>query len=132
MPKIQLAYGKSKITFDYDARRFGILAKEANLAALSDVQISDALDSPIDSETLENIVEAGDSILIVVPDATRKAASGQIVNLLVRRLIANGIAPFDIRIIFAVGIHRPVTEDEKRELVTPFIAQRIRLIESVC
>jgi nickel-dependent lactate racemase len=129
MPEIQLAYGKSHIAFDYDESRFEILAREANLAALSDVQISDALDSPIDSETLENIVEAGDSVLIVVPDTTRKAASGQIVNLLVRRLIANGVAPFDIRIIFAVGIHRAVTEEEKRELVTPFIAQRIKTIE---
>src|SRR4028118_188405 len=109
MPEIQLAYGKSHIAFDYDESRFEILAREANLASLSDVQISDALDSPIDSETLENIVEAGDSVLVVVPDATRKAASGQIVNLLVRRLIASGIAPFDIRIIFAVGIQRPVT-----------------------
>jgi nickel-dependent lactate racemase len=129
MPKIQLAYGKSEIAFDFDERQFEILARETNLAALSDVEINAAFDNPIDSETLETTVEAGDSVLIVVPDATRKAASGQIVNLLVRRLIANGVAPFDIRIIFAVGIHRPVTEEEKRELITPFIAQRIRTIE---
>ena len=129
MATVNLAYGKSEIAFDFDERQFEILAKETNLAALSDVEINAALDSPIDSETLENIVEAGDSVLIVVPDATRRAASGQIVNLLVRRLIANGVAPFDIRIIFAVGIHRPVTEEEKRELITSFIAQRIRTIE---
>jgi len=129
MATVNLAYGKSEIAFDYDEPQFEILAKETNLAALSDVEINAALDDPIDSETLENIVEAGDSVLIVVPDATRKAATGQIVNLLVRRLIATGVAPFDIRIIFATGIHRPVTEEEKRELLTPFIAQRIRTIE---
>ncbi|HEX8194910.1 MAG TPA: nickel-dependent lactate racemase [Pyrinomonadaceae bacterium] len=129
MATVNLAYGKSEISFDYDEEQFKILAKETNLAALSDVEINAAFDDPIDSETLETTVEAGDSVLIVVPDATRKAASGQIVNLLVRRLIANGVAPFDIRIIFAVGIHRPVTEEEKRELITPFITQRIRTIE---
>lgn len=129
MATVNLAYGKSEIAFNYDEPQFEILTKGTNLAALSDVEINAAFDNPIDSETLENIVEAGDSVLIVVPDATRKAASGQIVNLLVRRLIANGVAPFDIRIIFAVGIHRPVTEEEKRELITPFIAQRIRTIE---
>lgn len=129
MGTVNLAYGKSKIAFDFDERQFEILAKETALAALSDVEINAALDEPFDSETLENIVEAGDSVLIVVPDATRRAASGQIVNLLVRRLIANGVAPFDIRIIFATGIHRPVAEEEKRELITPFIAQRIRTIE---
>lgn len=124
-----MAYGKSEIAFEFDKSRFEVLARGTNLAALSDVEINEALDSPIDSDVLENIVEADDSVLIVVPDATRKAASGQIVNLLVRRLIANGVAPFDIRIIFATGIHRAVTEEEKRELVTPFIAQRIRTIE---
>lgn len=129
MAEIQLSYGKSKIAFDYDERQFDVLAKENPLAALSDVEINAAFDAPIDSDALENIIEPNDSVLIVVPDATRKAASGQIVNLLVRRLIANGVAPLSIRIIFATGIHRPVTEEEKRELLTPFIAQRIKTIE---
>ena len=74
------------------------------------------LDNPIDSKPLEEIVKPGETVLIVVPDATRQTASGQIVNLLVRRLIANGTMPFNISIIFATGIHRKVTEDEKREL----------------
>ena len=126
---MKLAYGKSEIAFEFDESRFEVLARETVFTALSDVEINDALDAPVDSEVLENIAEAGDSVLIVVPDATRKAASGQIVNLLVRRLIANGIPPFDIRIIFATGIHRAVTDEEKRELLTPFIAQRIRAIE---
>ena len=129
MATIDLAYGKSQIAFEFNEQQFEVLAKKTNFAALSDVEINAALDEPIDSETLENIIEAGDSVLIVVPDATRRAASGQIVNLLVRRLIANGVAPSGIRIVFAAGIHRPVTEEEKRELLTPFIAQRIKTIE---
>ncbi len=80
-------------------------------------------------KTLEEIVKPGESVLFVVPDATRQTACGQIINLLVRRLIANGTMPFDIRIIFATGIHRKVTEEEKREIVTPFIAQRIKMLD---
>ncbi len=67
--------------------------------------------------------------MIVVSDATRATGSAQIVNLLVRRIIQIGIAPQDIAIIFATGIHRPVTPDEKRELLTPFIFQRIKTID---
>jgi nickel-dependent lactate racemase len=37
--------------------------------------------------------------------------------------------PFDISIIFATGIHRRVTDEEKRELLTPFIAQRIKTLD---
>jgi nickel-dependent lactate racemase len=68
-------------------------------------------------------------VLIVVSDATRATGSAQVVNLLVRRMIGSGIAPGDIAIIFATGIHRAVRADEKSELLTPFIAQRIRTID---
>ena len=54
---------------------------------------------------------------------------GQIVNLVVRRLIANGTAAHEIRIIFATGIHRKVTEAEKAAILTPFIAQRIKTLD---
>jgi nickel-dependent lactate racemase len=32
-------------------------------------------------------------------------------------------------VIFATGIHRPVTESEKHEILTPFIAQRIKTLD---
>lgn len=68
-------------------------------------------------------------MLIVVSDATRATASAQIVNLLVRRLIQGGVTPSDLGVIFATGIHRAVAPEEKIELLTPFIAQRVRTID---
>src|ERR671937_2766223 len=65
-------------------------------------------------------------MLIVVSDATRATGSAQVVHLLVRRLIALGVAPYDLRVVFATGIHRAVTREERAELLTPFIAQRVR------
>jgi len=129
MPEIKLAYGKTFINFAFDANKFGILGTTESKSALTDVEIGEKLDNPIDTKIVEEIVKPGESVLIVVPDATRQTASGQIVNLLVRRLIAGGTMPFDIRIIFATGIHRHVTEDEKQVLLTPFIAQRIKTLE---
>jgi len=129
MATIELGYGRSSITFDYDTTRFDVLAPgEEASHPLSDVEIGAALDAPIDSLPLEEVVTAGDSVLIVVSDATRATGSAQIVNLLVRRLIENGDQPAKIAIIFATGIHRAVRADEKSELLTPFIAQRIRTI----
>jgi nickel-dependent lactate racemase len=75
------------------------------------------------------LIQPGDNVLIVASDATRATASARIINLLVRRLIQNGTAPGDIAIIFATGIHRAVRPDEKSELLTPFIAQRIRTLD---
>ncbi len=129
MPTINLGYGKSSVKFEYDANLFDILGKSETQTALTDIEIGKKLDNPIDSKTIEEIVQPNESVLIVVPDATRQTASSQIVNLLVRRLIANGTMPFDIRIIFAVGIHRRVTEAEKQSILTPFIAQRIKTLD---
>ena len=129
MPNITLKYGKSGVSFDADENRFQILGNTRAKRALRDVEIGERLDNPIDSKPVEEIIEPGESVLIVVPDATRATASGQIVNLLVRRLIASGVMPHDIRIIFATGIHRRVTEPEKREILTPFIHQRIKTLD---
>src|SRR5207237_1387250 len=87
--------------------------------------VNAALDAQIESPLLEELIAAGDTVLIVVSDATRATDSAQIINLLVRRLIQNGIQPGDIAIIFATGIHRAVRPDEKVELLTLFITQRI-------
>jgi lactate racemase len=129
MPTINLKYGKTRIPFEYDADRFEILGESETAPPLSDAEIGERFDNPVNSKPLEEIVGAGETVLIVVPDATRQTASGQIVNLLVRRLIANGTMPPEIRIIFATGIHRRVTDEEKREILTPFIAQRIRTLD---
>lgn len=129
MPIIQLRYGQTQIPFEYDENQFQVLGGEIKNHSLSDVEVGERLDNPIDSPSLEEIVQPGETVLIVVPDATRRAAAGQTVNLLVRRLIAGGTSPSDIRIIFATGIHRPVTEAEKREILTPFIVQRVKILE---
>ena len=129
MSEIKLPYGKTFINFNFDSAQFEVLGGAQSDAALTDAEIGVKLDEPIDSPKIEEIVGAGESVLIVVPDATRQTASGQIVNLLVRRLIANGTMPFDIRVIFATGIHRKVTEAEKEVILTPFINQRVKTLD---
>jgi nickel-dependent lactate racemase len=130
MAKIEVGYGRSSITFEYDDARFAVLApNETESHPLSDSEVSAALDDPVDSPPLEELIAPGDTVLIVASDATRATGSAQIINLLVRRLIQNGVQPGDIAIIFATGIHRAVRPDEKIELLTSFIAQRIRTLD---
>lgn len=129
MPNIQLNYGKTSFPFEYSEDQFQVLGKQTNYSPLSDAEIGERLDNPFDAKPLEEIISADETVLLVVPDATRQVGAGQIVNLLVRRLIANGVMPYNIRIIFAVGIHRAVTEVEKSEILTQFIVQRIKTLE---
>jgi lactate racemase len=130
MSTIGLAYGGTSLPLSYDESRFQVLAKEeSDEHPLSDVEIGNAFDSPISSPSLDEILSSGESVVVIVSDATRATASAQITNLLVRRIIQNGISPSDIAIIFATGIHRRVTDHEKAELLTPFIVQRLRMLD---
>ena len=129
MANIRLGYGRGFLPFEFEGGRFEVLEGEAREGrALTDAEVGALIDDPFDSQPLEEIVSPGESVLVVVSDATRATGSAQVVNLLVRRLIALGVAPYDLRVIFATGIHRPVTREEKAELLTPFIVQRVRTL----
>lgn len=127
---IELGYGRDSVSLSFDETHYRLLVPEERDAErpLSDAEIGSALDEPTASPPLEDILSADESVLIVVSDATRATASAQITHLLVRRLIAMGVTPRDIRIIFSTGIHRPVTREEKRGLLTPFIVQRLKTL----
>jgi len=130
MKEISLAYGNRSTTFTFDENRFQLISSESEAATpLSDSQIGAAFDSPIASSPIEDLISPEESVLIVVSDATRATGSAQVVNLLVRRLIQGGMSAANVAVIFATGIHRPVTPEEKIQLLTPFIVQRVRVLD---
>lgn len=127
MNRVELGYGRGTVAFEFEGGRFDVLEAEApDERPLTDAEIGALIDDPFDSQPLEEIISPGESVLLVVSDATRATGSAQVTHLLVRRLVALGVAPYDLRIIFATGIHRAVTREEKSELLTPFIVQRVR------
>jgi nickel-dependent lactate racemase len=127
---IELAYGRNAVTFECDADRFSVIAdRSISQNPLTDFAVGAAFDSPIASPPLDEIVDSSDSVLIVVSDATRATASAQMVNLLMRRLVQLGVSPARTAVIFATGIHRRVTEQEKLELLTSFILQRLQVLD---
>jgi nickel-dependent lactate racemase len=124
MTRIELSYGRGFLTLDFDEGRFSVLnTRNDSATPLSDFAVGAAFD-PVDE-----IAGADDSVLIVVSDATRATASAQVVNLLVRRLVQAGVSPARMAVIFATGIHRAVSEKERVELLTPFITQRLRILQ---
>src|ERR1044072_7009561 len=119
MTRVELGYGRAAVPFETEGGRFHVLESEmAEERPLTDAEVGAAIDGPLDSQPLEDSLSPCESVLIVVSDATRATGSAQVVNLLVRRLLALGVAPYDLRIIFATGLHRAVTGEETAELLT--------------
>lgn len=88
-----------------------------------------ALDHPIDSPPLKEIVTPGETIAIAVSDITRVWQHNELtLPILIDYLNEAGIADKDITIIIAVGAHRQNTAEEITELCTEEICKRVKVV----
>ena len=78
MTEIQLGYGQRLLPFSFDPNRLQSLTLDSSSKLpLSDVDLGAALDSPIDSPPLDELIDSEDSVLIAVSDATRAIGSAR-------------------------------------------------------
>lgn len=89
-----------------------------------------ALDQPIGSPKLEELIQVGEKIAIVTSDVTRPLPSSLVLPPILKRLEKIGVRDEDILIVFALGAHRTHTEDEMRFLVGDEIFERYTCVDS--
>ena len=77
--------------------------------------VEEALNRPIGTSKLRDVVKPGQTVAIVVTDITRKLPEEIILPLLLEELEAGGIKKKDITAVVATGTHRPNTPQELRE-----------------
>ena len=92
--------------------------------------VRDALEHPIGTGRLRDIVKPGEKVVIVTSDITRPCPSSVIVPELLRELSAAGVADEDITVVFALGSHRVHTDEERRRLVGDEVYGRVRCIDA--
>jgi len=71
--------------------------------------IAAAIDAPIGTASLSDLADGGGTVTIAVDDLSRPTPGARLLPAIIGRLTAAGIQPQDIRIIMAVGAHRPCT-----------------------
>ncbi|MGA2465396.1 MAG: nickel-dependent lactate racemase [Thermodesulfobacteriota bacterium] len=74
--------------------------------------IDEAFSHPIGSDPLPQMLKGQKNVLIVVDDYTRTTPVQKILPRLVSELGEAGIKPSGIKILVALGTHRPMTEEE--------------------
>jgi len=77
--------------------------------------IEEAIQHPIGSLQLRNLVKPGQKVVLIVTDITRKLPEEIILPLLIKELLAGGIKKSDITAVVATGTHRPNTTEELKE-----------------
>lgn len=125
---VRLGYGTETIEFGYDPNRFEVLlASDSHAEPLTDDALSAAIDSPINSPRLTELVGKNDRVVCVIPDATRAAGVGRVLAQLYTRLMDRGVAPSNVSCLVGGGIHRPPTPQEIRQLLGEELAARIEV-----
>ncbi|NWF92756.1 MAG: nickel-dependent lactate racemase [Syntrophaceae bacterium] len=74
--------------------------------------IGEALSHPVDSDPLPKMLKGSRNVLILVDDYTRTTPAQKILPRLMKELERAGIKPDGIKILIALGTHRPMTQEE--------------------
>lgn len=94
--------------------------------------IEAALDQPIGTPRLEEMISKEDRALIIVNDQTRPGPNQEMTRAVVRRLNLAGVPDGQIQIIIATGSHRAPTDQEIDTLVGGDIHKRISVYSHDC
>ncbi len=123
--RARLAYGTTHVAFEYDPALCALLAPTHAAPALDDAALQRALQQPIGSPALADLVRPGQRVVIVIPDATRAARIDRLAPLVVAQLEAAGLRDTHMSFLIGAGIHRAASVDEQRALVGADLARRL-------
>lgn len=107
------------------------LPKEAEQCANDPMlALEHALDNPVGSPRLEQIVRPGDTCAIVVSDVTRLwVGTKHFLPSIVRRLNNAGVPDDDILIVLARGTHRTNNSEEIKQIIGDDLAARLKVVQ---
>ena len=94
--------------------------------------IRQALRSPIASPPLAELVQPGDTVVIVHTDITRATPNDRLMPVLLGELEELGIAREDITLLNGLGTHRPQTDAELRALLGDQVVDNYRCLQHDC
>lgn len=134
MQKYSFHYGEGFLDFSVDESQVIGELHMAETPVLDNVEekILAALDNPIDSKPLKDLVKAGDTVCIIANDTTRVANTYVFMPLLLNYLNAQGIPDENIKILFALGTHRDMPHEEMVSEVREEVARRVKMYNSSC
>jgi nickel-dependent lactate racemase len=131
---VHIRYGDTLLSTGLEEGRVLFDLQPADVPPVHDVEreICRALQEPIGSPPLRELVNAGDRVVVVGDDGTRLTPTERIVPLLLDELNAGGVPDADITLVIATGTHRPMTPEEMATKYGPRVTDRVRVTNHDC
>lgn len=134
MKDYKFKYGKGDLGFSLDPALVLDELVINEFPALPDpaAAVLDAIRNPIGAPPLKDIVKPGQTVAFIVNDPTRVAKSHVFLPVMMNELNAVGIPDENMRIVFALGTHRAMTEAEMVEEVGEAVSKRVKMYNPDC
>ncbi|MBD3307310.1 nickel-dependent lactate racemase [candidate division KSB3 bacterium] len=130
--KIELGYYKeTREATIPDQNLKGILKPKPPEIGLSEQEVlAQALQNPIGTPQLGDIVKPGEKVVIVTSDITRPMPTAKVLPVVVAALNQAGIDDHDITVVFGLGVHRKHTAEEHAALAGQEMYERLTCMDS--
>ena len=130
--KLEFGFGTGTQVVEVpDKNLMGVLmSNDVPRGLMNEEEVVRALENPIGTPRLREIVKPGEKIAIVTSDITRPCPSYRILPALLDELYAAGCRAEDITLVFALGSHRGHTPEEMKKLAGERAYSEIRCVDS--
>lgn len=129
--KLEIGFGTTPQTVEIpDKNLIGVLTPNAvAITEKGEAVVRKALQNPIGSPRLTEIVKPGEKVVIIASDITRPAPSYKIIPAVLDALWEAGASPGDVTVVFALGSHRAHTPEEMKKLVGEKVFSQVRCVD---
>lgn len=135
MKTISLKYGKEVVDVEIDEKSYlgNIESRGIEDKKSEEEVILDALENPIGSKRLINLVAPGETVCIIISDITRAWQKPEVfLPYIVDELNRAGVKDEDITFLCATGSHRGQTDLEHKNLLGAKLAERFYVVDHDC
>lgn len=128
--RFSLPYGKGELGLEIATGSYNgtFLPKKTASEGPEQALLEQALQQPIGSAPLVELVKSKRNVVIVTSDLTRPCPNDVILPPLVTALNDAGVPDESISIVIALGLHRKMTDEELRRSVGDELFRRIRVL----
>jgi nickel-dependent lactate racemase len=128
--RIKLAYGKTGLPLELDDALDVTVVEPVFVPAVPDPEaaVRAALEAPIGSPPLREIVRPGMRVGVIFSDITRPAPNPLLLGAVLE--VLDAVPGVEVTLFNALGTHRPNTEAELRTMLGDAIFERRRIVQN--
>jgi nickel-dependent lactate racemase len=129
--KLTLKFGRGALEAELADDNFGgwLLPNSPEAGQAPEELVREAMESPVGSKKLSEMLKPSDKVAIVTSDITRPCPSAVLLPPVLSEITKAGLPDEQVVIVLALGIHRGHTKEEAERLVGSEVYKRYRVVD---